>query len=212
MRGDFKSGRVKDPSAPIGSKHEKAVRIFVKDFMDKALKKKMEREKGKAARAGSSAKDDAVTRTTETDTPETPRAADEMMTRSDTEKSKSCEISPAESYLKRKREGDDTPGSPKKSRTETAPTPPPPPPPPPPADDRPGLDDTTLTPQDEESSSFLSLGDKDGIAVAINGKPRLQQDDILQLATPPTNGSSEHTEYTDGRSGTKHSLAIQSRP
>jgi hypothetical protein len=207
VRGDFKSGRVKDPSTPVSSKHEKVIKVFVKDFMDKAAKKKMERDNGKAARTDSSAKDDAATRTTETDTPETPRPGDETLHPSDTEHSKSHDVSPAESYLKRKREGNDSPTSPKKSRTERVPAPPPPPPPP--ADDMPGLDGTSLTPQYDEPNSFHSMSDKEGSSVAINGKSRLQQDDVMQLATPPTNG---HTEYTNGRNSTKHALATRGRP
>ena len=207
VRGDFKTGRVKDPSAPIGSKHEKVVRTFVKDFMDKAVKKKNDRDKGKAARAGGSAMEDTTVTKNETDSLDTPRGVDEML--SDTERSKSHDVSPDESYLKRKREGDDHAGSPKRGRTETAPTPPPPPPPPP-ADEMPGLDSTTLTPQDEESSSLLSIGGMDVNTVVTNGKPRFPLDDIVQLATPPTNGSSEHSEYAEGRNSDKRSLAFQS--
>jgi histone-lysine N-methyltransferase SETD2 len=175
--------------------------------MEKAVRKKVEREKAKASRSSSNALNNAAVKSTETASPETPRIGTETSMLSDAEQSKSHEISPAESYLKRKRDGDDSPNSPKKSKLEEAPTPPPPPPPPP-ADDMLGPDGTALTPQEEESSSLLSLSDKDANTVALNGKPRLPQDDVMQLATPPTNGStngsSEHNVYSDDRSSTKH--------
>ena len=70
MRGDYKSGRVKDPTAKISSKHEKTIKTFVKDYMDKAVKKKLEREQAKASKGGRS-QDDASLAATET--PETLR-------------------------------------------------------------------------------------------------------------------------------------------
>jgi hypothetical protein len=182
--------------------------------MEKAVRKKTEREKAKASRSGSNALNGATVESTATVSPATPLIGTETSMLSEAEQSKSHDISPAESFLKRKRDGGDSPNSPKKSKLEEAPTPPPPPPPP--ADDVLGPDGTALTPQEEESSSLLSLGDKDVNTVAPNGKSRLAQDDVMQLATPPTNGStngsSEHNDDTTDRSSTKHSLAIQGRP
>lgn len=205
MRGDFKSGRVKDPSAPINSKHEKVIKTFVKDYMEKAVKKKIEREKGRASRPGS--------KTTETKSPETPLATDEMLGLSDTEQQKSQDTSPTDASaleLKRKREGDDSPGSPKKSRTEMPPAPPPPPPPPP-IEDVADLDGSTLTPIDDEAHSSISSSAKDANAAVTDGHPRFNPMDAVQLATPPTNGMSNHAECGhDRRTATKPSLEVQS--
>jgi hypothetical protein len=193
VRGDFKSGRVKDPTAPVNSKHEKVIKTFVKDFMEKAVKKKVEREEGKSARAGSKAGDGAAMKAVES--PETPYAGDEAMGLNDREHSKSHDISPVDSSLmelKRKREGDGSPASPKKSRTDIPPAPPTPPPPP--TEDMPDLDSATLTPLEDESTSFLS-------SVEVGDESRLQDDDIMQLR-----------DYANGRSSTKVSLIVQGGP
>lgn len=178
MRGDFKANRVKDPTAPISSKHEKTVKNFVKDFMDRAVKKKTEREKDKGLRNSTELNGD-VAMPAETETPETPRLGSYNAN------------SPAESSgaeLKRKREEDGEPASPKKSRTDAQPVPPPPPPP---TDDMPmNGEGSTLTPMDDDPVSFHSTSD-----VSANGiRPKTLEHlaSPTQLATPP---SKEHNGY-----------------
>ncbi|KAF2640743.1 hypothetical protein P280DRAFT_326288 [Massarina eburnea CBS 473.64] len=205
VRGDFKSGRVKEPNAPVSSKHEKTIKSIVKEFMDKAVKKKSEREKGKTAKAESKAHGDATGTMADGRSPGTPLAGlkvehDHEMSDADT--SLSHEISPVESSstdLKRKREEDGEPSSPKKSRTAMPlDAPPPPPPPPPPADD-------ILTPMEEHDGMI------DG-ALSVNGKGKVPQDKVAiacHLATPPTNGTTDQEQYTNGDSGRKHSVTVR---
>ena len=166
VRGDFKAGRVKDPTAPISSKHEKTVKSFVKEFMEKAVKKKEEREKGKESRNGNEP-DGNVLMSVERDP------------------------SPAESSggeLKRKREEDGAPASPKKFRPDAQVVPPPPPPP---LDDMPAeADASTLTPMDDGPTSVDSTSDH-----SLNGIRPKTLDNLVsptQLATPP---SKEAIEY-----------------
>jgi hypothetical protein len=178
VRGDYKSGRVKDPAAKLSSKHEKTVKNYVKDFMEKAVKKKEERDKVKAAR-GDAAQDDKNA------TPDTPQGdlndALEGIVEAD--------ISPndSSSELKRKRE-DEADNSPRNIRSRTDEPPAPPPPPPPPADDMPMNLDESLTPMDDGSMGSFTEG------TTFNGKVALQasgQLSPMQLATPPTNSSGE---------------------
>jgi len=125
VRGDYKSGRVKDPTAKLSSKHEKTVKKYVKEFMDKAVKKKEERDRQKAARSADGKADPVPESPTIPDIEEVEWDDDMMDLQNDNEES------PAESSeLKRKREGDEDPSSPKKTRTATDELPPPPPPPP----------------------------------------------------------------------------------
>lgn len=175
VRGDYKSGRVKDPAAKISSKHEKTVKNYVKDFMDKAVRKKEEREKARAAR-GEGAQDDQGA------TPDTPQL--------DVNDTPGIAASPSDdsSELKRKRE-DEADERNTRSRTDEPPVPAPPPPPPPPAGDLPmDVDEADLTPMDEESMGSFTEG------TPSNGKLPLRPGDQpspMQLATPPTNGSGE---------------------
>lgn len=197
MRGDFKSNRVKDPAAPIGTKHEKTVKTFVKDFMDKAVRKKTDREKSKASRKDALSNGD-IPQSVDSKTPETPRF--DLETESETKESgsklDSQDASPTGSAgadLKRKREEDGEPASPKKFRTEAQVSPPPPPPPP--AEDmHMGVADTTLTPMDDDPVSVHSISEG-----SVNGiKTRTQHlASPTQLATPPTK---EHSEFTNGDS------------
>ncbi|KAF1926864.1 uncharacterized protein M421DRAFT_6768 [Didymella exigua CBS 183.55] len=174
VRGDYKSGRVKDPAAKISSKHEKTVKNYVKDFMDKAVKKKDEREKARAAR-GEAAHDDkdATPETPQIDVDGTPGAA-----------------SPTDfsSELKRKRE-DEADESSRNIRSRTDEPPAPPPPPPPPAGGMPmDTEEADLTPMDDGSMGSFTEG------TPSNGKLALRVSDQaspMQLATPPTNGSGE---------------------
>lgn len=176
VRGDYKSGRVRDPAAKISAKHEKTVKNYVKDFMDKAVKKKEEREKARAARGDAALDDDGTT-------PSTPQA--EM----DGALQPATEASPNDYSweLKRKRE-DDADDSPRNIRSRTD-EPPAPPPPPPPADDMPmEMDESNLTPMDDGSMGSFTEG------TPSNGKLPLRasgQPSPMQLATPPTNGSGE---------------------
>ena len=141
VRGDYKSGRVQDPTAKLTSKHEKTVKNFVKDFMDRAMKKKVERDKEKEARVERKAQDKATGHSAEVETPGTPSGVakeekdgsdDEMLGLSDREEEDSHQVSPTDSTseLKRKREEESDLGSPKKTKTELPLAPPPPPPPP----------------------------------------------------------------------------------
>lgn len=166
VRGDFKAGRVKDPTAPISSKHEKTVKSFVKEFMDKAVKKKEGRERDKGSRDGKEAEGDVL-----------------MSVEKD--------ISPADSSggeLKRKREEEGAPASPKKFRPDAQAIPPPPPPP---LDDMPTEADTsTLTPMDDDPVSIHSTSDH-----SLNGIRPKTLDSLAsptQLATPPTKEAIEY--------------------
>lgn len=184
VRGDYKSGRVQDPAAKISSKHEKTVKNYVKDFMDKAVRKKEEREKAKAAR-GEAAQDDKGA------TPDTPQV--------DMDDTLGVAASPTDdsSELKRKRE-DEADESPRNIRSRTDEPPAPPPPPPPPAGDLPmDIDEADLTPMDDGSMGPFTEG------TPANGKLPLRvgdQPSPMQLATPPTNGSAE------GKSNSSSSL------
>ena len=188
VRGDYKSGRVKDPTAKISSNHEKTVKKYVSEFMDKAVKKKEERQKLKASQGGG--KSD-----TKEGTPDTPQDApkggedgwtDGMAATAD-------DASPTDSTsdLKRKRAEEGRSGSPKRTRTGSeVPQPAPPPPPPPPASTENG--ESSLTPMDDASTiSFPEVGDRGN----TGGKTAFQLDGYgspMQLATPPTNGSGDH--------------------
>ncbi|CAI6333867.1 unnamed protein product [Periconia digitata] len=185
VRGDFKSGRVKDPNAPLDSKHEKTVKGIVKDFMDKAVKKKIEREKGKATRAEIKAENGADKKGVSglrSDMEGVKEGEDElMMQMSEDGDGKSDNVSPTESSsgdLKRKREEGEDIGSPKKSRTGAFEGPPPPPPPPPRTE--------SMTPEGVASDGGMTSG------MAANGLAKQregQSADAGYLATPPTNGS-----------------------
>lgn len=174
VRGDYKSGRVKDPAAKISSKHEKTVKNYVKDFMDKAVRKKEEREKAKATRGEGEQDDkDATPVTPQLDVNDTPGIA----------------ASPNDdSELKRKRE-DEADESPRNIRSRTDEPPVPPPPPPPPADDLPmDIDEADLTPMNGGSLGLFAAGTPSNGTLPLRGG---DQPSPMQLATPPTNGSGE---------------------
>ena len=201
MRGDFKADRVKDPTAPISSKHEKTVKSFVKDFMDKAVKKKTEREKEKAPRNSETNGDASLP--LDTATPETPRfgleTEEARMAGALSSYNAASPIEPSGAELKRKRAEGGEPASPKKSRTDTQPIPPPPPPP---TDDMPiDLEGSTLTPMDDDPVSVHSTSDG-----SVNGVRSKILEDLAsptQLATPPTkehNGYHQHPITTESRS------------
>jgi hypothetical protein len=194
VRGDYKAGRVKDPTAKLSSRHEKTVKNYVKEFMDKAVKKKEERDKLKATRK---AEGKAVSPSTvhEKDGIEEVEWDDDMM---DIQKDLAAahDASPANSLseLKRKRETDEEPSSPKKSRMgtdELAPAPPPPPPPP--TNDCINGDEEYDVPTNDGA-----FGTTNGIA--INAKATPQENghpSPMQLATPSTNGSHHPESRTD---------------
>ena len=187
VRGDYKSGRVRDPAAKLSSKHEKTVKNYVKDFMDKAVMKKEERENTRATRGDTAQHDNGAT-------PDTPQIEVDDASYAATD----IDVSPndSSSELKRKRE-DDTDESPRNIRSRTDEPPAPPPPPPPPADDDMPIDvdESGLTPMDDGSmSSFIEGTPTNGkVALRANGQPS-----PMQLATPPTNGFGESR--TDGGS------------
>lgn len=189
VRGDFKANRVKDPTAPISSKHEKTVKNYVKDFMDKAVKKKTEREKDKGSQNGTGLNGD-ITVPTATETPETPRFAGYN--------AEAPPVGSSGAELKRKREEDGEPASPKKSRTHAQPAPPPPPPP---TDDMHMTGEgSSLTPMDDDPVSVHSTSD-----VGANGMRAKKLEHLAsptQLATPP---SKDHNDYH------QHAVATESR-
>ena len=210
VRGDYRANRVQDPTAKLSSKHEKNIKKYVKEFMDKAVEKKAERDKMKAAKAEQKARGEAVA-----ETPDTPKldaeakkedSDDDMEGLSDHEEPQFHGVSPADSStteLKRQREEDGDVRSPKKSRMEV-PIAPPPPPPPPPMEDMP-LDDSTLTPLEDIPPPFGSDAANGVNGMASSGlSAELVADRVkseypskgspMQLATPDTttNGSCEH--------------------
>jgi histone-lysine N-methyltransferase SETD2 len=175
VRGDYKSGRVKDPTAKISSNHENTIKKFVKDFMDKAVRKKEDRQKLKAAQSG-------IKSDLPYESPSTPQGPT----------GDADEASPTDSTsdLKRKRDEEALAGSPKRTRTssENQQSGPPPPPPPPATTE---VEETTLTPMDDASTmSFSDAADRG----ALGNKASFQLDGYgspMQLATPPTNGSGD---------------------
>lgn len=191
VRGDFKAGRVKDPTAPISAKHEKTVKNMVKEFMDRALKKKEEREKEKASRNGAPANGDIIA-SVETESPETPQLGSNTRLSSTMELDSNVpEVSPTNSLggeLKRKREEEGGAASPKKFRSDSQGAPPPPPPP---MEDMPvDAETSTLTPMDDDPISVHSTSDN-----SVSGIRPKTLDGLgspTQLATPPTK---EHVEY-----------------
>ncbi|OAL01855.1 hypothetical protein IQ06DRAFT_128964 [Phaeosphaeriaceae sp. SRC1lsM3a] len=177
VRGDYKAGRVKDPTAKLSSRHEKTVKNYVKEFMDKAVKKKEERDKQKAARQRDGKAESPAVSVEKVDT-EVDWDDDIMDIQKDLVASHNASPADSTSELKRKREGHEEPTSPKKSRTdademELQAVPPPPPPPP------------VEGPFDTDDSSALDgpYGTSKA-AMLENGYPS-----PMQLATPSTNGS-----------------------
>ena len=178
VRGDYKNGPVKDPTAKILPSHEKRIKNCVHEYMSKAVRTAEERRKAKASRSSISRGNSKEA------TPNTPQYPPKDHD-SSTPKA-NHDISPTDSTydLKRKREEHEeeltaTPHStsPKRSRTasETLPSAPPPPPPPPETTD---TEEASLTPMyDGPATSKAAAFQLDGY-----GSP-------MQLATPPTNGS-----------------------
>ncbi|EDU46790.1 Histone-lysine N-methyltransferase [Pyrenophora tritici-repentis] len=196
VRGDYKNGPVKDPTAKIPLNHQKRIKNCVHEYMNKAVKTAEERRKMKASRSSSS-------RATSKDatTPNTPQYPPKdhdhshQNSGSSTPKATNTTFSTDSSHdLKRKRSSDNTTdasstsastthstSSPKRTRTasETLPSAPPPPPPPPPPE-------TT----DTEEASLTPMYDSPG---TMSKAVAFQQPDgygsPMQLATPPTNGN-----------------------
>lgn len=128
---------------------------YVKEYMDKAVKKKETRDLHKATHSGATAKPTA--------SPATPLLDDDMPDDDD-----DASASPTSATdLKRKRAVDDPIHSPKKSRTLTDDVPPPPPPPPP-AHDMPTDVDAGLTPTDDVELEVESVEQGDA-ALGRNG-------------------------------------------
>ncbi|KAF1917969.1 hypothetical protein BDU57DRAFT_444352 [Ampelomyces quisqualis] len=186
VRGDYKSGRVKDPTAKLSSKHEKTVKNYVKEYMDRAVKKKEERDKQKATRKAEGKTESPSIAQEKVDVEEAEWDDDMMDIQKDLVGSHDASPDDSSSELKRKREGNEEPVSPKKSRMGTdelqvAP----PPPPPPPAEDVVELDHTFESPDSEKKESS-SLPTNGKAAVLPNGHAS-----PTQLATPSTNGSNQ---------------------
>lgn len=158
--------------------------------MEKALKKKTEREKGKAARAESKSHNESGKEAEKNSGSGLDKGKpDEVRTSmSDDGAANSNNISPTESLsgdLKRKREEGDDIGSPKKSRTAAFEAPPPPPPPPP-SDSMPmDGDESSMTPEGFASESGMTNG------IAVNGQTNQDSDGF---ATPSTYGSAGEDE------------------
>lgn len=178
MRGDYKHGKVKDPTAKLEPKHERTVKKFVKDFLDKAVQKKAQRDK-EASQDGAKAESHLEKiKKSDSESPLTPDLKTEMedvlASPSNDEILDSQQGTPtgsSTSELKRKRE-DDASGSEKKTKTDVLEPPPPPPPPP-----------TGDMPVDGEGIVYAAVEDMGKAASP------------MQLATPPTtltNGSCEH--------------------
>jgi histone-lysine N-methyltransferase SETD2 len=182
VRGDYKSGRVKDPTAKLSSRHEKTVKNYVKEFMDKAVKKKEERDRQKVARKAEGSEGSPAAPKANGEIEEVEWDDDMLDIQKDIAASHDASPADSSSELKRKREGDEDPGSPKKFRTSTNElTAAPPPPPPPPVDDAVDVDREYESPNTTE-------------APGINGKFASQQNghtSPTQLATPSTNGSTQ---------------------
>ncbi|KAJ5055900.1 histone-lysine N-methyltransferase [Bipolaris maydis] len=181
VRGDYKSGRVKDPTAKISSNHEKTVRKYVKEFMEKAVKKKDERQKIKTPQN------------------DTIRGTSHNLAATVDEAS----LSDSASELKRKREEEGRFGSPKRTRTSSETPQPAPPPPPPPLESTEDAE-SSLTPMDETpTASFPDAADS-----LPNGvKATLQLGDCgspMQLATPPTNSFIDQKQPLVNSSNGKH--------
>jgi hypothetical protein len=191
VRGDYKAGRVKDPTAKLSSKHEKTVKNYVKEFMDKAVKKKEEHDKRKAGRI-TEGKNVSPSAVHEKDDIEEVEWDDDMM---DIQKDLAAahDASPADSFseLKRKREADGDPSSPKRSRLGTDELVPAPPPPPPPTDDIPDMDEEYASPSELANVNVKA-------APQENGYPS-----PMQLATPSTNGSHQTESKTTHGNGNK---------
>jgi hypothetical protein len=177
VRGDYKHGAVKDPTAKISHSHEKKVKKIVKEFMDKAVKKKEDRRRQKAAQK---AENNGLTPSeTKGDTPATPQDTGFVEWTEDMLNA----ASPAgsSSDLKRKREEEGRLMSPKRTRTgeEVAPTPPPPPP------ASSAFEETAITPMDDAfAMAFPDVAESRGKGVHLDG-----YGSPMQMATPDTNGS-----------------------
>lgn len=217
VRGDFKSGRVQDPTAPLSSRHERSVKKYVKEYMDKAVAKKAAKDKERAERAAKKAREQALhgDAATKTDTPNTPtvdvkeqkdESEDEMIPFLDDEEDKlatGSPSSPSNSELKRKRDEGDDHGSPKRTRTDTPPGPPPPPPPP--AEDMPvDVEHESAVSTEDPSYSYADANGEEAVGKyrLVPEKTEIRAESAkvgsypspMQLQTPPTttNGSCEH--------------------
>lgn len=166
--------------------------------MDKAVKKKEERDKQKAARAAEGKAGSPSAEKEAVDIEEVEWDDDMMDIHKDIAASKEASPTDSSSELKRKREGEEDPGSPKKTRksTDGRASAPPPPPPPPPASD-------VLEIDQEYVLLTTGNGHDTSHGNAIDGKAGLQENGYpspVQLATPSTNGShqaEQRTVYND---------------
>lgn len=204
---------MKDPNAPLSSKHEKTVRNIIKNFMDKAVKKRTERQRGKAERAenkNNSGYAQVLKKETSANqsgirSGSRGEERDEIMAQTGEDgDAKSNNVSPTDSSsgdLKRKREEGEDVGSPKKSKTEESHAPPPPPPPPP-SDSATDGDESTMTPVGEG----IGANEADIVNDMIKERPG-HGESPWSYATPPTNGST-HNGFAGHQSDRKRSVTL----
>jgi hypothetical protein len=179
VRGDYKSKIVTDPRQ-VNPSHVKKIKKYVKDFMEKAVQKKEDRRKAKAAQKAQN--NDCLS-------PATPADANDAEVEWTDDMLNAASPSESNPDLKRKREEEGSSTSPKRSRTgeEIAPTPPPPPP------VSNAVEETAGSPMDDASAmSFPEVVEARGKQLDGYGSP-------MQMATPSTNGSGERTGSGGGR-------------
>jgi hypothetical protein len=215
VESDYKNNRVSDPTK-IATKQIKAIKKYVVDFFNKAVKKrrdhekqkreKLEAEKKAAEKAGSTTPPAMPigTAPAKPDDDEDIQLSDDEMMMADASDEEDMERN------KRKRESQ-TPASPidgeesiaKKLKVETPPAPPPPPPPA--EDEEMETDEGATTPTQEvpepvkEEWEGEQYHDEDGgkqeddsIGMHSNGSVPKEYRGDVQLATPSTNGTYEH--------------------
>ncbi|KAF2736824.1 hypothetical protein EJ04DRAFT_562095 [Polyplosphaeria fusca] len=208
VRGDFKAGHVRDPSAKLKDSHVESISRAAKKFMEKAVAKKTEKDK---AKAGKRSRTEPVSGTPAQSQPNDEASDDDMIAPSDDDESRS-HPSPSglSGELKRKWQEDDNLGLPKRTRTEPSPPVQPPPPPPPLEDMAVEMDGTNLTPVDDVSEIVNGMSGPSKSAVLLaDGAKQGDAQSPTQLASPPTttNGSCEHDSTANDSQHASHSKA-----
>jgi hypothetical protein len=217
VESDYKNNRVSDPTK-ISSKQVKAVKKYVVDFFNKAVKKRRDHDKRKKERAEADRK--AVGKAGSNTPPtlpirsaETEKVEDEEDVQlSDEEMDAGAASDDENDKGKRKRESE-TPATPLDGEEESTSkklkleAPPPPPPPPPPAEDEdmgesatpmhdiPFKEETVDWDTNEEIKQQASPADTIGGASKDYPEESARangHNSPVQLATPSTNGTYEH--------------------
>lgn len=137
VSSDFKNNRVQDPTK-ITEKQGHKVKKHVKEFFIKAVTKKVEHDKKRAAKKALDDSKDTSSTTDPKDEEADIKGEDSDLEMFDDEADKSLVETPSDEGLKRKREGeieDADADTPNKRLKESSTPEPPPPPPPPPAED-----------------------------------------------------------------------------